>query len=164
MDKQKPVTDWKSGLPETPCGKGSMFENTEEIREWLPEMIEKYNIQSLADIGCGDENWIHACLPEGVAYQGYDIMPRRVDVKTFDVTREVLPAGYDMALCIYVLNHVYPDMAERALNLLQMSGVKYLLASYSDADEYGLVGELIENTYHKTRPENALRPTVNWRY
>ena len=150
MDQSKPVTDWESGLPETPCGKGSMLENTEEIRAWLPDVIDRYDIFSIADIGCGDQNWIHHCLPDGIEYNGYDTKPRRQDVVQFDASREVLPWKYDLVLCIYVLNHMRPDMAERAIRLIKESGSKYVLMSYSDADQYAINGMIyMESREHK---------------
>jgi hypothetical protein len=150
MDKEKPVTDWESGLPETPCGRGSMLENTEEIRAWLPDVIERYDVKSIADIGCGDQNWIHHCLPDGIEYDGYDLKPRRQDVTTFDVSSEVLPWKYDLVLCIYVLNHLKPDMAERAIRMLKESGAKYILMSYSDGDQYAIHGmNYMESKLHK---------------
>lgn len=150
MDTAKPVTEWESGLPETPCGKGSMFENTEEIREWLPDVIERYKVKSIADIGCGDQNWIHDCLPDGIEYSGFDLRPRREDTTTFDVAREVLPYPVDMVLCIYVLNHLKPDMAERAIRLMKESGAKYVLMTYSDGDQYAINGmNYMESKFHK---------------
>ena len=160
MDTAKPVTEWGSGLPETPCGKGSRIENTEVIRAWLPEMIDKYDIFSIADIGCGDQNWIHHCLPDGIDYSGYDLIPRRSDVATFDVTREVLPFSCELVMCIYVLNHLRPDMAERALRLIGESRPLYLLMSYSCSDSYSLAGagELVESIHHKDTGRHR------WRY
>lgn len=160
MDRTKQVTEWESGLPETPCGNGSRFNNTEEIRRFIPHVIESCGIRTVADVGCGDQNWIHACLPDDVVYKGFDLMPRRQDVLPFDVTREVLPTGYDLVLCIYVLNHLHPDRAERALRLIAESGSGYLMMSYSNADEYSLdgAGELVDSCFHKNTPRHA------WRY
>lgn len=143
MDRAKQVTEWRSGLPETPCGAGSKFERTEIVRKFIPEVIEQFNVRSIADVGCGDQNWIHHCLPEHVVYTGYDVMPRQQDVQPFDVSREVLPWKFDLVLCIYVLNHMYPDQAERALRLIKESGAKYLLMSYCDGDQYAIPGEPI---------------------
>lgn len=165
MDRAKrTVTEWDSGLPETPCGKGSRFENTEEIRRFIPHVIESCGIKTIADVGCGDQNWIHDCLPTdpscGIKYVGFDILPRRPAVIQFDVTREVLACRFDLVMCIYVLNHVYPDAAERALRLIKESRSTFLLMSYSDSDQYSLAGagELVDSCFHK----NTGRHT--WRY
>ena len=151
--------EWESGKPETPCGAGSKFEETEIVREFIQWMLEQpTNIKTIADIGCGDQNWIHQCLPDDVEYTGFDLMPRRYDVKPFDCTTQVLPEAFDMVLCIYVLNHVPPDFAERALRLIKESGSRYLLMSYSDSDEYALPGELVTSVHHKRTERH------NWRY
>ena len=151
MDQKKPVTEWESGKPETPCGAGSMFENTEVIREYIPDVIERYKITSIADVGCGDQNWIDAAIDgHAVEYSGFDLVPRREEVTPFDVTREVLPYPVDLVLCIYVLNHLRPDMAERAIRLLKESGAKYVLMSYSDGDQYAIHGMIyMESRFHK---------------
>lgn len=124
------VTEWISGLPETPCGKGSMFENTGQIRSIVNEVVNDHQIGSIADVGCGDRNWIHDCLPDSIKYQGFDVKPRYVDVTPFDVSREVLPSGYDLILCICVINHLSDDMAARAWRLLRESDNPMILCSY----------------------------------
>lgn len=156
MDRtQRTVTEWESGLPETPCGRGSKFENTEIIREFIPHVIETYGIKSVADVGCGDQNWVHSAIPDaesrGIKYVGYDIVPRRQDVIHLDVTREILPDRFDLVLAIYVLNHMYPDQSERAIRLIKESRSAYLLMSFSDGDSYSLAGagELVEQIEHK---------------
>lgn len=162
MDRQKQtVTDWKSGLPETPCGAGSKVENTKMVRKLIPQIVRSYGIKSVADVGCGDQNWVHKGLPDaatsGIRYVGFDIKPRFNGIQFLDVTQEVLPDEFDLVLCIYVLNHLPPARAEQALRLLKMSGSKYLLMSYSDADEYSLnsAGELIGTWLHKDTGRHA---------
>lgn len=161
MDKSKPVTKWKSGLPETTCGRGSMLENTKEIRRIIPQVIEQYDIQDVADIGCGDQNWIWDCFPFDVFYTGYDVIPRR-RAHEFDVRKQTLPCAYDLVLLIYVLNHMPPDEAENALQLVKDSGSKYLLMSYSSADQYAIPGELLQWWEHKTRYKGA--DEIEWNY
>lgn len=156
------VTEWESGKPETPCGKGSRFDTTGIIRGWLPEVIRTYGIRTIADMGCGDQNWIHHCLPDDVEYQGYDVMPRRQDVLPFDITREVLRDPVDLILCIYVLNHLYtPELIQRSVRLMKESGSKYLLATYREGDmeDEGL----IERMHHKTKTY-ANNDSVDWHY
>jgi len=145
------VTEWESGKPETVCGKGSMYRQTKAHRKFIPHVIDKYDIWGIADIGCGDQNWIHRCLPDGIEYRGFDIRPRRQDVVPFDVTREVLPEAYDLVLCIAVLNHLKPDQAERALRLIQMSDAKFVVMTYTAIDEYATPGELMESVFLRQR-------------
>lgn len=125
-------THWSSGLPETPCGRGSKLENTELIRQVIREVIADYDVQSLADVGCGDQNWIFESLPAWIEYSGFDVRPRAEGVVRFDCTQEVLPRTFDLVLCIYVLNHIYIDAGiERAVTNFKASGSRYLLATFS---------------------------------
>lgn len=141
-----------------------MLAETEVIRRFIPHVIESRGIRNVADVGCGDQNWIFDAIPDaesrGIIYSGFDVLPRHTSVIPFDVTREVLPWKFDLVLCIYVLNHIYPDQAERALRLIKESGSKYLLMSYSDADEYSLAGagELVDSCHHKRTARHL------WRY
>lgn len=150
--------EWQSGKPETPCGRGSKFEETEIVREFITYMLEQTDVKTIADVGCGDQNWIHECLPDSIEYRGFDMMPRRYDVTCFDCTTQVLPEAFDMVLMIYVLNHVPPDFAERALRLVKESGSKYLLMSYSDGDQYAIPEDMIASVHHKTTDRHS------WRY
>jgi hypothetical protein len=154
------ISEWKSGFPETPCGKGSRVENTELIREIIPEVVRKYEIGTIADVGCGDQNWIHRCLPGGIEYTGFDIKPRSRGVFQFDVTSQTLPLRYDLVLCICVLNHFKMEsLKHRACKLLQESRSEYILMSYIvDWDEAIIPFELVENW------DLAQKRRLTWKY
>jgi hypothetical protein len=150
------VTEWESGKPETPCGRGSKFEETEIIRAWLPEIVDAYEIESINDVGCGDQNWIHEIeWPHEIKYSGFDVQPRAADVVPLDITMEVLPKA-DLVLCVYVLNHLRPKAMQRALGLMQESGSRYLLSSYNTVDKINL--EMLGSIAHKETPRHT------WRY
>ena len=123
-------SEWESGKPETPCGKGSMFANTEQIRDIVKEIINQYQISIIADVGCGDQNWIHDVLLDSVEYTGYDIRPRYVDVVPFDVTIQILPNVYDLILCVCLINHLTPQQQAQAYAALKLSGGLLFLCSY----------------------------------
>lgn len=141
------VTEWESGRPETECGKGSRVAETVIIRNWLPSIVEKYDIYSIADIGCGDQNWIHMVdWPYEIEYKGYDVKPRNEEVHRLDIVEQTPPSA-DLMLCIYVLNHLSPKQMRRALFNLQASGAPYLLTSYCTFDKIPLT--LLEHIHHK---------------
>lgn len=141
------VTEWESGKPETPCGKGSKLEETEIIRQWLVDVVCEYDIESIADVGCGDQNWIHEVdWPHEIDYTGYDVRPRYNDILPLDVTRELIDE-VDLVLCVYVFNHLKPRQMQRAIRLLSESGSKYLLTSYCTFDKIDL--PLLESIDHK---------------
>lgn len=124
---------WDGGLPEgTPCGNGSLSFNTKKISEWLPQMVAKYDIRSLADAGAGDMHWQrHLRLPLEVEYRPFDLVPRKARITAWDITKERLPEC-DAILCRHVLIHFDAPRIERTLELFRRSA-KYLFASQYDS-------------------------------
>ena len=116
---------WKGGGAETPCGSGSKLENTIEQRVWLPKMVKKYKIKSVADIGAGDLNWMQHMAWQ-VKYSAFDLVPRHKTVTEFDLVKEV-PPKMDAILCLWVLNHFPYDDCLKALENIKASGSKYLI-------------------------------------
>lgn len=117
---------WNGGLPETPCGHGSKLSTTIAQRQWIPKIIRKYGIRTIADIGAGDLNWISQMDLCGAEYTPYDLVPRRAEVKQFDIVSMVAPK-VDMLMCLWVLNHIPHDQSRKAIKNLWDSGSKYLL-------------------------------------
>ena len=125
IDKYK--KGWNSGLPETPCGHGSKIANTAKQREWIPEMIDRYHIKSIADIGAGDLNWMNKVkLPIDVSYRAFDLVPRHPSVNSFNLLTSIPPKS-DMLMCLWVLNHFPENDANLAFDNLLKSNSKYLL-------------------------------------
>ena len=125
-DRKQFEKGWGGGLPETPCGFGSRLSSTKKQRLWIPQIIEKYGIKSIADIGAGDLNWIKKTSLKGASYQAYDLVPRHESVIQFDLVREVPPA-VDMLICLWVLNHLPLKHCRKALQNLKASGARYLM-------------------------------------
>lgn len=125
-DVAKYKVGWTGGLPETVCGSGSRLKETRKQREWIPRIIEKYGICSIADIGAGDLNWITKLDLSHVAYTAYDLVPRHESVQPFDLVAEVAPA-VDMLMCLWVLNHFPMENSRKAIANLKASGSKYLM-------------------------------------
>lgn len=119
------MKEWGGGKPETPCGKGSTLDSTKNIRPVLQDWFLHYSIRRLADVGCGDQNWIRTLeLPP--VYQGFDLIPRNDQVQKFDLCKDVLPANYDAILCRHCLNHL-PVMRVQAALFLMMRRTRYLI-------------------------------------
>jgi len=116
---------WKGGLPETRCGSGSKISNTVEQRDWLPDIVERYGIKSIADIGAGDLNWMKL-VDWDVEYNAYDLVPRHKDVVEFDILKDDIPKA-ECILLLWVLNHFPFDHCEAALDKVIGSGAKYLI-------------------------------------
>ena len=56
------------------CGPGSTLSYTKNLREKLPELLEKYNIKSMLDSPCGLFDWMSTVkFPDNFKYTGADI-------------------------------------------------------------------------------------------
>ena len=140
IDKYK--KGWTGGLPETPCGFGSKLKSTEKQRKWMPEIFVKYNIQSIADIGAGDLNWIKHIDLGDIEYHAYDLVPRHPEVRYFDLLKST-PPKVDLIICLWVLNHMPVEHCRQAIENLKASGSKYLMMT--DVERY-----------HKDQPPEIL--------
>jgi len=119
---------WHGGLPETPCGYGSKMSSTKFQRHWIPEMVAKYGITSIADIGAGDLNWIkHTKL--GCDYAAYDLVPRHDSVTPFDLLKDKLPKA-DCLMVLWLLNHFSPADQKKAINKLRRAKSRYLMMTW----------------------------------
>ena len=138
-EKDKYIKGWTGGLPETECGYGSKLKSTEKQREWIPTILEKYNIKSIADIGAGDLNWIKHIDLGDIEYQAYDLVPRHPEVRSFDIVQKKAPK-VDLIICFWVLNHMPINQCKQAIKNIKKSGAKYLMMT--DVERY-----------HKDQPE-----------
>lgn len=138
-DPRKFEAGWRGGLPETPCGSGSRLINTTKQRNWIPVIIAKYGISTVADIGAGDMNWIRLMLERnpasrapgkldlcGAEYYAFDLVPRRRIVQKMDIVKTV-PERYDLVMLLWVLNHLPAALSERAFQNVKASGSRYML-------------------------------------
>jgi len=126
VSREKFSRGWVGGLPETPCGHGSMLGVTTAQRSWIPRLIDAYEIRSIVDVGAGDLNWISITDLRGASYIPLDLVPRKPEVKAFDLVLEVPPKA-DLLLCLWVLNHLPFEECRKAISNLRASGSRYLL-------------------------------------
>jgi hypothetical protein len=110
-----------------PCGPGSTLVWTKAIRMWLPQMIEKHDINSICDAGAGQLHWQKEIFTPGSFYLPFDLIPRHPDVQPIDITKEDLPPC-DAVLCRHVLIHFDPPRIEQTLARFRRVA-KYLIAS-----------------------------------
>jgi len=124
---------WTGGLPETPCGFGSKLRTTRVQRAWIPAMVAKYGIKSIADIGAGDLNW-SAHTAFGCDYTAHDLIPRKHGVAKLDILTDKLPDA-DCLMVLWVINHFPPDMQKVAIERLLSSGSRYLMMTWDNRME-----------------------------
>jgi len=128
---------WWTG--ETHSGCGSNLYQTQLIRQEIPRIIKKYDIQSILDIPCGDFHWMQY-VALGIPYIGADIVKELVianqekyqnELREFihlDVISDTLPQ-VDLILCRDCLVHLSNEKIWQALRNIKKSGSKYLLAT-----------------------------------
>lgn len=128
--------------PESRSGPGSRRDSgqVQDALAALTMMVCEHDVRSMADIPCGDFNWMPLFLEAwpSVDYQGFDIVPaaiadnrarhpgRRFEV--LDITREV-PPRVDLIFCKDLLNHLCHDDVRAALGNMRRSGSRFLIAS-----------------------------------
>jgi len=151
--------------PESRSGTGSSLDQTQNIRGWLPKIIEQYQITSMLDVPCGDYWWMPQVDLKAVRYEGWDIVDdiithnsQKYKNVTFRVNNiiETVPYGFDLILCRDLLSHLCFNDALCALNNFKNSGAKYLMAN-----TYGTSDVNIDIVTGKWLPINLLKSPYN---
>lgn len=127
------------GSEETRSGFGSKHEQTRAVRNYLPSLIQRLNVRSLLDVGCGDLHWLGPLLPELPlqSYHGIDLVADviadnraawgylpHVKFHVLDVVFDPLPVA-DLVLvrdCFFHLASAYVLMA---LANIRRSGIRW---------------------------------------
>lgn len=129
-----------------PCGPGSTFGYTENLRSNLGKFLEKHNITSMIDAPCGDYSWMSVTeLPSIQEYIGGDIVefliksnqekyPNHI-FKQIDLTQDTLP-DVDLLFCRDCLLHLSFKDIDSVFKNISRSNIKYVLLSnwYEDAE------------------------------
>lgn len=122
---------------EVVCGSGSTIENTQPLREQLVPFLQKHNINSMADIPCGDFSWMSQVkFPEDFRYIGGDIVGFMVEqarqkypgveLIEFDLSQDPIP-DVDLLFCRDCLFHFSLADIRLALDNISRSSVKYVM-------------------------------------
>ena len=126
--------------PDSVSGAAATLEETAELRDTLPWLVEERRITSVLDIPCGDFSWMQY-VELNVDYTGADVVPEIVaenqerysgNKRRFvilDATRDRLPT-VDLILCRDLLIHLSNDDCLAALKNFVASGSSYLLTSH----------------------------------
>ena len=128
---------------ESLSGPGSYIENTQETINLINYTIEKYNIKSILDLGCGDWNWFKYINIYDISYNGWDcddIMIKSNKEKygknniNFEV-RDIVLEEYmnvDLIICRDVLFHIDKSIAEKMLYKIKNKCKYFITTSYND--------------------------------
>lgn len=166
---------WRRNLwydPESRSGAGSNLKETAILRVELAALLKDINVRTLADIPCGDFNWMkEVSLPPGLQYLGGDIVEpliqenikrygnASVSFRKINLLSDRLPS-VDVVLCRDCLVHHSNADALAAIRNLKSSGSTYLLLThYSGNRENRDVPLRIPGQW---RPLNLTRPPFNF--
>jgi hypothetical protein len=128
------------------CGTGSFLENTEPLRNALPDFLNKYQIHSMFDAPCGNYSWMSLVkFSENFTYIGGDIVDSLIEQNqitwpnqkflVFDLTQDPLP-DVDLLFCRDCLIHLSNKDLIKVFDNILSSNVKYVMTtSYPDTFE-----------------------------
>ncbi len=141
-NKQIATMLWKvNSKKSVPCGYGSKVQNTEMARTFIQECIDRFDIKSINDAGCGDFSWMKLLNLDDIKYSGFDINGDMIDdlkeiypeVNFFehDIVNKILPKA-DLIICRDCLFHLQFKSILNALKLFKDSGAKWLITTSHD--------------------------------
>lgn len=129
------------GSKETVSGPGSTLNKTENLRQNLPELFERFAIADIFDAPCGDFNWMKLVVRNySVNYTGADIVKPLIknNISRFknantnflhlDITRQNFPEA-DLWICRDCLIHFSFADTLSALNRYLESEIPYMFTS-----------------------------------
>jgi hypothetical protein len=122
---------------------GSTLNNTETVRQVLPNLFEKYDITSVVDVPCGDFNWMRYVLQNSsriTNYIGLDIVPEiiHLNMKNYSASRirfeqsnviTTQPPFGDVVIMRDCLIHFSFVDAAKALRNIKQSGARLFLST-----------------------------------
>lgn len=127
--------------PETRSGPGATLEHTKNLRDQLPILFNKFNINTILDAPCGDFNWMKEVkINSNMNYIGCDIVPdiiknnnklykkSNINFEILDITKDKLPKA-DLLIARAVLFHFsYSHISLFFKNFID-SNIPYLLTT-----------------------------------
>lgn len=153
---------WKSNYwdnKESLSGPGSTLAETAALRAAIPELFEKYSINTLFDAPCGDLNWMSLVLKDAkFNYIGGDIVGEMVKINNqkfksdrisflkFDITTDPFPS-VDAWLCRHVLFHLSNKDIYLALENFVHSDVRYIITTNCITDDKHVNIDIVTGDY-----------------
>jgi SAM-dependent methyltransferase len=132
MADDQPLTDLERTLPPH---LGGHFGNTNIDTATLDELIRRYGVRTMLDVGCGPGGMIEAALARGVEAYGIDGDPHlaRARIWVHDYTKGAWPAhGWDLVWCTEFVEHVEAQYQDNYLATFDGGRVLFLTAAPPD--------------------------------
>ncbi len=134
------INQWADSESRSGAGSRQDSPSVRHALETLSEVTNRYSIRTMADIPCGDFNWMstHLSAWPAVDYIGFDIVGRLVkrNQEAFPGRRfakldivAMVPPPSDLIFCKDLLNHLETSEIVQTVANMRRSGSKYLLAS-----------------------------------
>ena len=111
-------------------GSGSRVDITAGYREFLQNFFKEHQIQSIADVGCGDRQFSQLLNLEGIQYTGYDVVDSVINKNRQEYAKDnvrfelydgdfekIAPA--DLLICKDVLQHLPNALIFNFLRILK---------------------------------------------
>ena len=126
------------GKSESASGPGSDPKQTRILVRSLPKLFAKLEISSLADVPCGDFNWMREIDLGDIEYTGFDIVGELIKknkirypshkFRQIDITKKSFNA-HDLVICRDLTVHLSNKQIFNLLENFKKSGSKYLLTT-----------------------------------
>jgi len=124
------------GSCETISGSGSTDYQTKQIQFYIVLLIQKYKINTLFDVPCGDFNWFKNIVDHIPNYIGGDIVKKVIETNRekynksfiqFDITTDRIPEGVDLIFCRDLFVHLPLTKIIQAFENIKKSSAKYII-------------------------------------
>jgi SAM-dependent methyltransferase len=125
----QPLTDQERTLPPH---LGGHFGNTNMDEATLDYLIQRFDTQSMLDVGCGPGGMVDAAVRKGLNAQGIDGDPfmKRDRVLIHDYTRGMVTIyRFDLIWCTEFVEHVEAQFEENYLTTFDAGHVLFLTAA-----------------------------------
>lgn len=123
---------------ETRSGPGSTLDATVNVRKFITDVVNRYDIKSVVDLPCGDFNWMSEIADDFDSYTGMDISKSCItdnrkkypqhNFKVFDAITDKIP-DCDLLIVRDILGHMPLEYAGKAFNNIKSANWKYLIGT-----------------------------------
>jgi SAM-dependent methyltransferase len=128
---------------ESLSGPGSHLANTQEAIAFINNVIDKYHVKTILDLGCGDFNWARFLKLDNVEYTGWDCDEQMIADNTLKYgtdnirfqVRDIVTNDYpdvDLIICRDVLFHINLDFGQQIIAKVSKSCKYFISTTYKN--------------------------------
>lgn len=132
---------------ESLCGSGSHMSNASDVIDFIQKTIDKHNIKSILDLGCGDWNWFKEInFSKNINYIGWDCDKEMIEsneqkygsdkikFEEKDIVTSVFPK-VDLIICRDVLFHLEEELSLKIISKTKDKCKYFISTSYLSVDK-----------------------------